>query len=57
MVAMPAVGLARPRMSRMVVVFPDPFGPRNPVTTPGFTVNDRSFTATVSPYRCNQTHH
>ncbi len=34
----------------MVVDFPDPFGPRKPVTTPGFTLKDRSLTATVEPY-------
>jgi hypothetical protein len=34
----------------MVVVFPAPFGPRNPVTLPGSTVNERSLTATFSPY-------
>jgi hypothetical protein len=33
----------------MVVVFPAPFGPRNPVTTPGRTVNVRSETAVVRP--------
>src|SRR4026207_2346819 len=35
----------------MVVDFPAPLGPRNPVTTPGWTVKDRSSTASVSPYR------
>ena len=38
-------------MSRIVVVFPAPFGPRNPVTMPGRTVNVRSSTAVLSPYR------
>ena len=38
-------------MSRIVVDFPEPFGPRKPVTIPGRTENERSFTATVSPYR------
>ena len=33
----------------MVVDFPAPFGPRNPVTEPGGTVNDRSSTAIVAP--------
>src|SRR5215831_21323166 len=34
----------------MVVDLPAPFGPRNPVTSPGSTRNDRPSTATVSPY-------
>ncbi len=33
----------------MVVVFPAPFGPRNPVTMPGLMEKDRSLTATVEP--------
>ena len=32
---------------RMVVDLPDPFGPRNPVTTPGGTSKVRSSTAVV----------
>jgi hypothetical protein len=39
----------RPRIIRMVVVFPAPFGPRNPVTTPGRMEKDRSLTAMVEP--------
>src|ERR1700694_1354459 len=35
----------------MVVDFPAPLGPRNPVTCPGGTVNDTSSTANVEPYR------
>ncbi len=35
----------------MVVLFPAPFGPRNAVTVPGRTVNVRSETAVVGPYR------
>ena len=35
----------------MVVDFPAPFGPRKPVTVPGRTVNVRSETAVVGPYR------
>ena len=35
----------------MVVVFPAPFGPTNPVTQPGRTAIDSSSTATVRPYR------
>ena len=36
---------------RIVVDFPAPLGPTNPVTSPGPTVNVRSSTATVPPYR------
>jgi hypothetical protein len=36
-------------MARIVVDFPAPFGPRNPVTMLGATVNERSSTARVSP--------
>src|SRR5258708_19963021 len=35
----------------MLVVLPAPFGPRKPVIFPGSTLNDRSSTASVSPYR------
>src|SRR5580693_2978267 len=35
---------------RSVVDFPDPFGPRNPVTVPGRTVNESRSTATAEPY-------
>ena len=35
--AEPAVGLSRPRIMRSVVDLPAPFGPRNPVTRPGWT--------------------
>src|SRR4051794_30003281 len=45
MVAVPAVGRTRFSTIRSVVVLPAPFGPRNPVTRPGSTVNDRSSTA------------
>ena len=38
-------------MSRMVVDFPAPLGPRKPVTMPGRTSNVRSSTATFAPYR------
>ncbi len=33
--AEPEVGLSSPMIMRMVVDLPEPFGPRNPVTTPG----------------------
>src|SRR6201995_3805973 len=36
---------------RMVVDLPDPLGPRNPVTVPGFPSNVSPSTATVGPYR------
>ena len=36
---------------RMVVDFPEPFGPRNPVTDPGCTSKLSSCTANVFPYR------
>ena len=36
---------------RIVVDFPAPFGPRKPVTVPGRTLNVRSETAVVGPYR------
>ena len=48
-VTVPLVGRSSPRMSRMVVVLPAPFGPRKPVILPGSTLNDRSSTATLSP--------
>ncbi len=32
-----------------MVVLPEPLGPRNPVTRPGCTVNDRSWTADTLP--------
>src|SRR5438067_5005117 len=42
----PLVGSSRPRIIRIVVDFPAPFGPRKPVTVPGRTVNVRSGTVT-----------
>ena len=49
MVAVPAVGLARPSRMRRVLVLPDPLGPRNPVTRPGPASKDRSSTARTWP--------
>ena len=49
-VAVPEVGRVRPRMQRIVVVLPEPFGPRKPVTRPGSTVTVRSSTATRARY-------
>src|SRR5260370_13927037 len=51
MVARPEVGVARPSSSRMVVDFPAPFGPRNPVMRPGASSKVRSLTAVTVPYR------
>ena len=45
----PAVGRSSPKIIRIVVVLPAPFGPRKPVTRPGRTVNDRRSTAALSP--------
>ena len=47
----PPVGASSPRIIRMVVDLPAPFGPRKPVTTPGRTVKLRSSTASLAPYR------
>jgi hypothetical protein len=47
----PGVGLASPSSIRSVVVLPAPFGPRNAVTLPASTSNDRSLTAMTSPKR------
>src|SRR5271155_5537085 len=49
MVAVPAEGCTSPSSMRRVVVFPEPLGPRKPVTRPGSTVNERSSTANTSP--------
>ena len=38
-------------MHRMVVLFPEPFGPRKPVTRPGWTSKLRLPTATFCPNR------
>src|SRR6266702_8034717 len=51
MVARPEVGAASPSSSRMVVDFPAPFGPRNPVMRPGASSKVRSLTAVTVPYR------
>ncbi len=49
-VARPASGRSRPRIIRIVVDLPEPFGPRNPVTEPGCTVKLRLSTARTGPY-------
>jgi hypothetical protein len=45
------VGRSSPAIIRIVVDFPAPFGPRNPVTTPGSTTKLSPSTAVLSPYR------
>src|SRR5438093_1417789 len=40
-----------PAIIRIVVVLPAPLGPRNPTISPRSTVNDRSRTTVVEPYR------
>jgi hypothetical protein len=45
----PASGRSRPRISRIVVDFPDPFGPRKPVTVPGRTSKLSASTAGTPP--------
>ena len=48
---MPDVGASRPKITRIVVVFPAPLGPKNPVTCPGRTVKLRASTAVTGPKR------
>src|SRR6202000_1298625 len=47
----PASGASNPKIIRIVVDLPAPFGPRKPVTRPGWTEKERSSTASVRPYR------
>ena len=49
MVAAPEVAFTSPSSMRRVVVLPAPLGPRKPVTRPGTTVNETSWTATTEP--------
>ncbi len=49
MVAEPEVGVTSDSSIRSVVVFPAPFGPRNPVIRPGSTEKERSCTAATLP--------
>ena len=51
MVALPPVGRTSPRMQRIVVVFPEPFGPRKPNTPPSGTSRSSPAMATVAPCR------
>src|SRR5215468_7659823 len=47
--AVPASGRTRPSTMRSVVVFPDPFGPKKPVTFPAWAVNVIARTAVTRP--------
>src|SRR5437660_933523 len=49
MMARPAVGRIRPSNIRIVVVLPEPLGPRKPKTSPRMTCRWRSLTATRFP--------
>ena len=46
----PYVGLKKPAITRIVVVLPAPFGPRNPSTSPGSTLKLNPSTARNEPY-------
>ena len=45
----PAVGCRIPAIMRIVVVFPAPFGPRNPKSSPDGTTRSRERTAVNVP--------
>ena len=47
--AVPRVAGMNPVRMRIVVVFPAPFGPRKPSTSPFATENERSLTAVKRP--------
>src|SRR5262245_49094771 len=47
--ALPVANGISPQSARMSVVFPDPFGPSSPNTSPRSTANDTSLTAVKSP--------
>ena len=49
-VADPPVGRTCPVSTLIMVVFPDPFGPRRPKSSPAFTVRETWSTAQTSPY-------
>jgi hypothetical protein len=51
MVAVPASGMTSPASIRSVVVLPAPFGPRNPVTSPGAAVKLSPSTTVTWPNR------
>ena len=48
---LPDVGDRKPISVRIVVVFPAPFGPRKPSTSPGATLRLNPETAASEPYR------
>src|SRR5699024_7205510 len=48
---LPALGRSIPRIARMAVDLPAPFGPRNPCTVPVRTVRSSSSTAVKEPKR------
>ncbi len=50
-VAVPADGASNPHNIRIVVVFPEPFGPRSPNTSPVAIWRLRSRTAVIGPKR------
>ena len=50
MVAEPDVGAVSPTMTRIVVDLPAPFGPRKPVTRPGWAVKETLSTAVKPAY-------
>jgi hypothetical protein len=47
--AVPEVGGRKHEIMRTVVVFPAPFGPRKPTTSPGATSNETPRTASSVP--------
>src|SRR5882762_8791224 len=49
--AVPEVGSKSPQRIRMVVVLPEPFGPRMPKISPGKISKETSSTATIRPKR------
>src|SRR5690606_34768104 len=48
-VAVPDVGSSKPHSMRMVVVFPEPFGPSSPKTSPRQITRSSPSTATIDP--------
>src|SRR5271157_4212066 len=46
----PAVGSSRPVRQPMVVLLPEPLGPRKPNMVPGATDSDKPWTAVTVPY-------
>ena len=47
---LPRVGSSKPVRHAMVVLFPEPFGPRNPKKLPAGTVSVKFSTAVAWPY-------